>query len=594
MDRHVGVDGQATRDEKLASLLAELVDRAARRQPLELEAVCAQAPELSAELRELWAAVVLADLAGANSALEFAERENPEAERAADLQVLPHDRPDFQSDRSAAPSQFTTWPSDDRLEGAASPLSLPCRFGDYELLDELGRGGMGVVYRAEQLSLKRIVAVKMILVGQLASPADLARFRAEAEAAARLDHPGIVPVFEVGEVDGRPYFNMKYIPGKTLAQVLEKGPMPDRAAARLLAEVARAVHYAHGQGVLHRDLKPSNILLDESGSPHVTDFGLAKQLSDPVSLTRTGAVLGTPAYMAPEQAAGERRQVGPASDVYSLGTILYHMLTGRPPFQASSPVDVVLRVLEQDPAPPRLLRPGIDRDLEMICLKCLQKPADLRYSSALALAEDLEAFLHDEPIAARSGRLMQVVSRLFRETHHATVLENWGLLWMWHSLALFIACVLTNLLHLMGLDSRLYYFALWTVGFWAWAGVFWALRRRMGPVTFVERQIAHVWAASMLAVALLFPLEWVLQRPVLSLSPVLGLVNGMVFFVKASILSGAFYLQAVALFLTAFAMAWFPDYAHFVFGAVSAACFFFPGLKYYRQRNRLLGIEPSR
>jgi serine/threonine-protein kinase len=297
-------------------------------------------------------------------------------------------------------------------------------------------------------------------------------------------------------------------------------------------------------------------------------------------------VLGTPAYMAPEQAAGARGEVGPASDVYSLGAVLYHMLTGRPPFQAASAVDTVLLVLEQDPVPPRMLNPKVDRDLEMIALKCLQKPPDLRYSTAAALADDLEAYLNDESISARSGRFVQVLSRWMRETHHATVLENWGVLWMWHSLALLVVCLLTNALHWAGDENRWHYFLLWTVGLGAWAAVFWLLRRRMGPVTFVERQIAHVWAASMIGVAMLFPLEYLLARPVLSLSPLLGLVNGMVFLVKAGILSGVFYVQAIALFLTAMLMAIYPDWAHVIFGVVSAACFFFPGLKYYRQRIR--------
>ena len=294
---------------------------------------------------------------------------------------------------------------------------------------------MGVVYRASQSSLGREVAVKMILRGQLASQADRQRFEAEAQAAAKLDHPGIVPVYEVGEIDGRPYFSMKHVRGTTLAQRLADGPLPSREAARILAAVARAIHFAHMRGVLHRDLKPSNILLDEHGEPHVTDFGLAKQLTEAGSMTRTGAVLGTPAYMAPEQAAGIRGQVGPQSDVYSLGVILYHMLTGRPPFQAASPAEMVMLVLEQDPVPPRMLNPKADRDLEMICLRCLQKPIDLRYASAAALADDLEAYLNDESIAARSGRFGQILASWMRETHHAAVLENWGLLWMWHSLA---------------------------------------------------------------------------------------------------------------------------------------------------------------
>jgi predicted Ser/Thr protein kinase len=433
------------------------------------------------------------------------------------------------------------------------------------------------------------VAVKVIWRGDMASEVDRNRFRAEAEAVARLEHPHIVPVYEVGEHDNRPYFSMKYIRGRTLSQLLAEGPLPSREAARILATVSEAIHFAHTRGVLHRDMKPSNIILDEFDQPHVMDFGLAKQISDAATLTKTGAVLGTPAYMAPEQAAGARGEVGPASDVYSLGVILYHTLTGRPPFQAASPVDTVLMVLEQDPVPPRALNPKADRDLEMICLRCLQKPPDLRYASAALLAKDLRAFLNDESISARSGRFAQVLAGWLRETHHAPVLENWGLLWMWHSLALLLVCVLTNAMFWYGFteeEHRLYYFALWTAGLGAWAAVFWMLRRRMGPVTFVERQIAHLWAGSMVCVAALFPLEAWLKLDVLTLSPVLGLVNGMVFLAKAGILSGAFYVQAMILFVTAGAMALMPGYAHLIFGFVSAGCFFFPGLKYYRQRVR--------
>jgi len=264
------------------------------------------------------------------------------------------------------------------------------------------------------------------------------------------------------------------------------------------------------------------------------------------------------------------------------------MLTGRPPFQGGSALDTVLMVLEQDPVPPRLLNPRADRDLEMIALRCLQKPSDLRYPSAAALAGDLEAYLKDEPISARSGRFVQVLARVFRETHHATVLENWGLLWMWHSLALLVVCLATNALHLAHDTNRWHYIGLWTLALWAWAGVFWLLRRRMGPVLFVERQIAHVWSASMLAIAALFPIEAWLKLPVLSLSPILGVIASMVFLIKAGILSGAFYFQAAALLATVPAMAVWPDFAHIIFGVVSAACFFLPGLKYYRQRKAFL------
>jgi eukaryotic-like serine/threonine-protein kinase len=257
--------------------------------------------------------------------------------------------------------------------------------------------------------------------------------------------------------------------------------------------------------------------------------------------------------------------------------ILYHMLTGRPPFQAASPVDTVLMVLEQDPVPPRLLNPKADRDLEMICLRCLQKPTDLRYASAAALADDLEAYLNDESISARSGRFAQVLAGLMRETHHAAVLENWGLLWMWHSLALLVACFATNLLELGGYTNRWSYFLLWTAGLGTWAAVFWALRRRMGPVTFVERQIAHVWAGSMIFIALSSRSKRGSDCDVLKLSPVLGLITGMVFLVKGGHpvrasstcrLSRSFHSRADGAF---------PRYAHFIFGVVSAACFFFPG-----------------
>lgn len=541
----------ARHEEQLAFLVSALTDRVQRGESVDLDTQCREHPEFASDLRELWGVIVVARAAGSNSALLA-----PTQPRTSDL------------------------PSDS--------FQLPARFGDYELRQELGRGGMGVVYRAWQGSLSREVAVKMILRGQLATQLDRERFEAEAQAAAKLDHPGIVPVYEVGENDLRPYFSMKFVRGTTLGQRLIAGPLPPREAARMLAAVARAIHFAHMRGVLHRDLKPSNILLDENGEPHVTDFGLAKQLTGSESVTKSGMMLGTPAYMAPEQAAGVRGQVGPRSDVYSLGVILYHMLTGRPPFQAASPAEMVLLVLEQDPVPPRMLNPKADRDLEMICLRCLQKPQDLRYASAAALADDLEAYLNDESISARSGRFGQMLAGMMRETHHAAVLENWGLLWMWHSLALFIACVATNTLDLLGDKNRWHYFLLWTAGLGAWAAVFWALRRRMGPVTFVERQIAHLWAGSMICIALLFPLEAWLNLQPLTLSPVLGLVTGMVFLAKAGILSGEFYLWAAMLFLTAIPMALYPRYAHFIFGVVSAACFFFPGLKYYRQRLRTL------
>ena len=259
------------------------------------------------------------------------------------------------------------------------------------------------------------------------------------------------------------------------------------------------------------------------------------------------------------------------------------MLTGRPPFQASTPVDVILSVLEEDPLPPRLLNGTIDRDLEMIILKCLQKPQELRYSSAADLADDLEAYLAGDSISVRSISLPLLVSRMFRETHHAAILENWGLLWMWHSVVLIILCVTTNVMQWMEIKTPISYMALWSLGLGAWAIIFWTLRRRGGPITFVERQIAHIWAASVLGSSALFVVEIFMDLPVLTLSPVLALLAGMVFVAKAGILSGKFYVHSAALFLTCLPMVWFPQFGLIIFGVVSAACFFIPGLKYYSQ-----------
>jgi WD40 repeat protein len=300
----------------------------------------------------------------------------------------------------AAPTPLRPTPAlstADPSSGKEGPL-----LGDYELLAELGRGGMGIVYKARHRLLGRLVALKVTLDGRLVSESDVQRFQLEASAAARLDHPNIVPIYEVGTVEGQRYLAMAFVDGGSLARALTAGPLPPRRAAALIRTAAAAVAYAHAHGVVHRDLKPDNILIDSADQPRITDFGIAKCLNADQTLTRAGEVIGTPSYMPPEQAQGHHAQVGPLADVYALGATLYCLLTGRPPFHSATAVETLKQVLEREPAEPRQLNPAVDHDLNTICLKCLEKAPKRRYASAQAVADDLQRFLEHRPIRARS------------------------------------------------------------------------------------------------------------------------------------------------------------------------------------------------
>jgi serine/threonine-protein kinase len=561
MSQPLPPDVNPDREQRLADLLARLTEQRQDGQPLDLHAVTQEHPDLADELRELLGVARLADNAA----------------------------------RAGVTGRITAGRTNPVAPSPAAP-SLPRPFANYELRREIGRGGMGVVYQALDPRLGRFVALKMILGGEHASAEDLGRFRGEAQAIARLTHPNIVPVYDVGEQDGQAYFSMKYVEGITLAELIKHGPLPSRRAASYLLQISQAVHHAHQHGVVHRDLKPSNVLIDTAlDQPLVTDFGLAKRVEGGTSLTGTGHVVGTPSYMAPEQTAGQKPL--PTADVYSLGAILYEMLTGRPPFQAASVVEIILQVRSEEPVRPRLLNSRIDPDLELICLKCLEKRPEHRYASALLLAEDLRRYLNSEPVLARSSSLVYFFSRLLRETHHAPVMENWGALWMGHALFIFLFCLLTNAMMWAGVNQPVFYLALWSVGLAVWAGLFWHWRRLRGPVTFVERQIAHAWAAGVVASIGVFIVEILLnwrmpgRLPALTLTPVLAVMSGMVFLFKAGTLTGWFYAAAALCFLAAVPMALFPSIGPLLLGIVSGIGFFVPGLRYYRRRA---GREESR
>lgn len=539
------------REQQFADLLSQITDQMANGSDVNLEQACSQNPEFAEELRELWGTIAVTRAAGTNQSTTNEESKN----------------------------------SDQQLA-----LELPYDLGNYVLQEEIGRGGMGIVYRAKTKADGTLVALKMILSGDFASEADRQRFRAEAEAAAQLDHPNIVPINEIGEHNGMPFYSMKFIEGQTLSDRLTAGPLPYRQASLMMQTISMAIQYAHDQGVLHRDIKPSNILIDEHGNPHLVDFGLAKQRSGGNTITNTGAVLGTPSYMSPEQAAGARGQICVGTDIYALGAVLYSSITGRPPFMGENPVDTVLMVIEQDPINPRVLNQRIPRDLEGIVLCCLQKPVDLRYSSAGQLSDDLEAFLGGRPVSAREGRFAQIIGQVLRETHHAGVLENWGVLWMWQGLAILIASVMTHSVYKVNEYTDRHFVSVWSLGLVLWAVVFWWLRRRMGPVTFVERQIAHVWAAGLMMLVFVYPIEMLIGLKPLDLAPMLALIGAMIFLIKAGILSGSFYIHSIALVLCAIAMGIFPDVAMLLFGITAALCFFLPGIKYYRRRKRNLSL----
>jgi len=377
----------------LGPVIAEILAAEEEGAPVDRDAVLARYPELAGELSAFFAA-------------HRAMRDQAANRRGWERKPPTDRRLDAPTCALGAPDAGDTDPDPPR--GA-------CRsFGDYELLSEIARGGMGVVYRARHRRLNRVVALKMILSGPLADRSTIRRFQTEAESAARIDHSGIVAVHEIGELDGVHYYTMPLIDGRSLAERLASEPIEPEEAAKLVKKIASAVAHAHSRQVVHRDLKPANILIDENGEPRITDFGLAKRLDDGPELTATGQIVGTLQYMAPEQARGESHRIGKPADIYALGAVLYAMLTGRPPFQAANQMDLWLQVVEIEPIPPRKLNASVPRELQRICLKCLEKDPHRRYATADDVVTDLDAYLRGEPPPIATTSMAATLRRLPR------------------------------------------------------------------------------------------------------------------------------------------------------------------------------------
>ncbi|MFO0865836.1 MAG: serine/threonine-protein kinase [Gemmataceae bacterium] len=479
-------------------------------------------------------------------------------------------------------------------------VSSPRDFGGYELLNEVARGGMGVVYRARQVELNRFVALKMILAGRLANAEDVLRFRTEAEAAGRLKHPSIVAVHDIGEVEGQHFFTMEFIEGKSLAEVITHGPLPQRLAARYVRLIAQAVHHAHKQGIVHRDLKPSNVLIDVDDLPHVTDFGLAKKLGTDSAKTRSGAVLGTPSYMAPEQAEGRLKDIGPGTDVFSLGAILYELITGRPPFRGETPLETILQVVNNDPTPPSVMNANVDHDLETICLKCLEKDPSLRYGGADQLAADLHRYLEGESIEARSFNVLDRLTRMLDRSRYDASFHAWSSMLLGMSAVIAIEHVLVFALirweqpQATVFSARFIQFVLLAFLF------FWHRGSRLLPSTPAERELWSIWigyffayggtvvATRVLRVAEIIEEGTIATKylPELLPYPFISMMSGVGLFAMGANYWGRCYALAIAFFAMGIAMPLRLEWAPLGFGMLWSLTLLMLGLHLRRQMQR--------
>lgn len=470
---------------------------------------------------------------------------------------------------------------DGRLEQTAvfeAPGSRLGRFGDYELLHEIARGGMGVVYKARQLSLNRIVAIKMILQGRLQEGEDIERFQLEAKAIAKLTHPHIVVIHDVGQCGDQHYFSMEYVEGQSLAELLRGGSLTFQKSVEYVEQVARAVHFAHQHGVIHRDIKPSNVLIDETDRARVTDFGLAKHIDRGQELTVTGQLLGTPAYMAPEQITNRHGEIGPSCDVYGLGVLLYELLTGQPPFRGRDHIDTLLQILECDPPEPRQLNPNIPRELEVICLKCLEKDPKHRYASAGALAEDLGRYLQGDSLSISSPKMVDRVVRTLERSQFDREVQAASRFVLNVAWIAFLAHAAVYVNYLMRaphpfanvIATRLAEAVAMFLAFWPWR------KSWFPPRGAAARQLWSIWLGYLIGSLMLFVLDFLLtpQGEVfygLRAYPAMAVLASLCFFVLGSSYWGYCYVLGAVFFALAFLMTFWLGVAPLFYGAVWAA-----------------------
>jgi serine/threonine-protein kinase len=563
---HTNDPSPAELQQRWERIIAEYLEDSARGNSQDAADLLAAHPDLADELRQF--------LIDHQEAMDVAN--SWRCEIGADLGG--QDVSDFNSEPDTATSRDTPR-RDPHSESSATTkdFSEPIRFGDYELLSQIASGGMGVVFKARQISLNRIVAIKTILQGRLAGADDVERFQLEAKAVAKLAHPHIVVVHDVGRCGDQHYFAMEYVEGESLAQRMRRSVVSFQQSAEYVEQVARAVHFAHQNGVVHRDIKPSNVLIDQNGRARITDFGLAKHVDRGQDLTLTGQIVGTPAYMSPEQITNRRGEIGPACDVYALGALLYELLTGQPPFPGRDHIEVLLQVLECDPQSPRKLNSNVPRELEMICLKCLEKEPKHRYQTAAHVADDLRHYLAGDSISLTSPRLADRVVHALERSHYDREFHTWSRMLLhlaWISLATHVLVFLNR-----AVPSPNPLFGLIAIRGWEVVGmvvVLWALRGQWYPARGAPaRQLLSLWLGYMAGSLVLLTITYLLTPPDATFNdylayPPMAVLASLLFLMLGSSYWGYCYLMGLIFLALAVLMTVWLAAAPLLFGSAWA------------------------